>query len=249
MIKTVFLYYKNRNLQDENFHFHILIPFLWQEMYDLELIEKQSNKIIKGINQNIKDAVQLIVPIEKAIYNLEIKSKSFTSEKEDKKKLRIELLDFLKNNVAIKTDLRLDLYELIEFHETSEDLINELKSFHTDRKKELRYQREPLSFRAVGYNENFEKHSKVYQSLLAEENKHTPLNLERQKQAIKARGSSQNKSSYLESIFLILIIIGFLFIGLLLMILRGNYFLGFIFILISISIYSFNRNKFKINKS
>jgi len=172
MSHSVYLYYKNKNLEDESFQFTVQIPFLWQEMYDLELIENQENKILEGLsrNQNNADA-HLIIPVEKAVRNLEIKSKLFTSEKDDKKQLRIDFLNFINENVDKTSDFEIIFFELKDLYLSMEDLVNDVKSFHTDRKKELRYQREPVSFRAIGYNENFKSHSKIYQSLLEEEEK------------------------------------------------------------------------------
>lgn len=248
MTHPVYLYYKNRDLQDESFRFNIQIPFLWQEMYDLELIENQRYEVSNGLNQKENNsASQLIIPIEKAIQNIEKKSKSFTSEKDDKKKLRIEFLNFLKNNVAIGTDLQINFFELKEMYQSTEDLVDELKSFHLDRKKELRHQREPVSLRAIGYNENFEAHSTVYQFLLEEERKYSSINSERHKKALKSRNSPQTKAASLEKIFLWLIIIGSFVIGFLLMILSGNYLLGTLIIIVGFMAYFFNRTRIKFN--
>lgn len=249
MSHSVYLYYKNKKLEDESFQFTVQIPFLWQEMYDLDLIENQENKILEGLsrNQNNADA-HLIIPVEKAIRNLKIKSKLFTSEKDDKKKLRIDFLNFIKENVDKTSDFEINFFELKDLYVSLEDLMKDLKSFHTDRKKELRYQREPVSFRAIGYNENFKAHSKIYQSLLEEEEKNSSINWERHQKAIRKRTISQTKTDSLESVFLSLIIIGLISIGLLLMFIRYDYILGVLFIIIGILVYFFNRTKIKFKK-
>ena len=148
----------------------------------------------------------------------------------------------------IKHQILKSFFELKDLYVSLEDLMKDVKSFHTDRKKELRYQREPVSFRAIGYNENFKAHSKIYQSLLEEEEKNSSINWERHQKAIRKRTISQTKTDSLESVFLSLIIIGLISIGLLLMFIRYDYILGVLFIIIGILVYFFNRTKIKLKK-
>src|SRR5690625_5566545 len=156
MSHSVYLYYKNKNLEDESFQFTVQIPFLWQEMYDLELIENQENKILEGLsrNQNNADA-HLIIPVEKAVRNLEIKSKLFTSEKDDKKQLRIDFLNFINENVDKTSDFEIIFFELKDLYLSMEDLVNDVKSFHTDRKKKKSNKKKHVLLKKIDINENY----------------------------------------------------------------------------------------------
>src|SRR5690625_5572467 len=101
-------------------------------------------------NQNNADA-HLIIPVEKAVRNLEIKSKLFTSEKDDKKQLRIDFLNFINENVDKTSDFEIIFFELKDLYLSMEDLVNDVKSFHTDRKKELRSEEHTSELQSRGH--------------------------------------------------------------------------------------------------
>src|SRR5690625_7744296 len=93
-------------------------------------------------NQNNADA-HLIIPVEKAVRNLEIKSKLFTSEKDDKKQLRIDFLNFINENMYKTSDFEIIFFELMDSYLTFEDLLTEITIYINDHTNDFHKQIEP----------------------------------------------------------------------------------------------------------
>lgn len=253
MSNQVYLIYQNKDSKPAQFTFNTHIPFLWQELYDLKLIEAQEEKILKSLGSSGDSSESFLnIPIQTAIENLERKSKAFTSEKTQKKDLRIEFLNFLKENVLADTDLKINFSELKELYHEPQVLIDELKSFHTDRKKELRYQREKPSFRAIGHNEEFGAFSSVYQFFVEEDKVHNKINLERHQAILEKRNESKTEKNKLENLLLLMMPIGLFVGGFLFIVLRDEVRTGiFMFILgIATSYYCYwVRKKVNVNEN
>lgn len=213
MTNSIFLKYINLNQEQKSFQFHASIPFLWQEIYDLEFLETQENQFTEHINSR---ELNFSIPVEKAIENLKLKSQGFTHETERKKRLRLELIDFLSHHVKENTNLELDFTALLEFYHDSKKIYFDLKEFHLNKRKQLKYQKEKLSFRSIGYNDEFAAFSENYQYLIEETAVQKEINDSRHQAIIEKRNNPKNYNKTADYFFwlvfsIITFIIGILF--------------------------------------
>lgn len=211
MEKNVGLYYINDKNEIKHFEYSTILPFLWQETYSVELLEKQETIILEALQKGEK--VKLIVPIETAIQNLERKIKSISSETPRKKTLRKEFLDFLKKEVKTNSNLEISLEGLIDFYANPNELVKDLKEFHTNQKKRFAYQKEKVSFRSIGYNDDFLLFSSTYQFLMEETEIQSKINEERRLNLIQNKGLTKEMNQKADKLFLVIISVLLFFIG------------------------------------
>ena len=220
MSNQVFLYYRDNAYQLKSFQYSTMIPFLWQEVLSLELVQQQESRIEAAFEDN-EEAVnaKLIIPIAIAIQNLEKMERAISSENQRKKTLRTEFLNFLKNEVAEDTNLEIDFHELNQFYSQPKDILSELKEFQTDHKKRFKYQRENISFRSIGYNSDFERFSTVYQFLTNEAQIQSEINAGRHQDLIESKKLEKELNKKADFIFLVLMAVLLTISGLLLIVL------------------------------
>lgn len=203
MANSVYLFYRNTDYQLKNFEFNTIIPFLWQELLSVEILEKE-RKFTIDLNNSTKEISKIKIPKEIAINNLEIVTRSISNETSRKKKLREEFLSFIKKEVADDTDLEIEFQGLVEFEIEPNQIITDLIEFQRDHKKRFKYQKEKVSFRAIGYNPEFEEYSSVYQFLRDESEVQTEINSKRHQNLIDDKKLTQELNKKADYIFLFL---------------------------------------------
>ena len=206
MSNQVFLNYRDKSYQLKSFHYSTMLPFLWQEVLSIELIEQQESRIETAFEEKeeAKNA-KLIIPIEIAVSNLSKMERAISSESQRKKTLRTEFLNFLKNEVAEDTDLEIDFHELNQFYSHPKVIISELKEFQSDHKKRFKYQREKVSFRSIGYNADFEEFSTTYRLLVEESEVQTEINSSRHHDLIENKKLEKELNKKADFVFLVLV--------------------------------------------
>lgn len=206
MSNQVYLNYRDKAYQLKSFHYSTMLPFLWQEVLSIDLLEQQESRIETAFEEKeeAKNA-KLIIPIEIAISNLSKMERAISSESQRKKTLRTEFLNFLKNEVAENTDLEIDFSELIQFYSHPKDLLTELIEFQSDHKKRFKYQREKVSFRSIGYNTDFEEFSTAYRFLVEEFKVQTEINSGRQQDLIENKKLKKEIKKKADFVFLLLV--------------------------------------------
>lgn len=164
MANRTYLFYKSNKNDWGEFEYSSDIPSLWQELYTIEILEKQEDIIISAFGtEEDNNNSTLKIPIHIAIENLTNQIKTSQSDTEDKRQLRLDFLNFLEIEVAKKTNIEIAFEEISWFYETPKDFFQALKNFHL--KFPLNDQPEKVSFSSIGINDSFESYSIVYKRL------------------------------------------------------------------------------------
>lgn len=244
MSDSVYLYYRNNDYQLKKFTYNTIIPFLWQELLSVELLENETKQIPSEHSVSKDSSIHKIsIPIETGLKNLEIRIRSVSSETPTKKELRQEFFDFLKQEVAPNTFLEIDFEGLIALQGPSEKIISDLMEFQIDHKKRFKYQKEKVSFRSVGYNPEFESFSSIYSSIVQEDKIHEEVNSKRHQNLIDDKELKKELNKKADIIFLFSFSFLLAISGVLLYILTLYRFIGIIIIILSIGIALFTYGK------
>lgn len=246
MAAPVYLNYKNSDFKDAQFEFDTTVPFLWQELYDESLMEQQKDRILKGFAQNNPTDAQLRIPIAIGIQNLEKRTQNLTQESERKKKLRFEFLAFLQNQVAADTNLEIDLFGLTDLYAEPQTIYADLLEFQTSHKKRLKYQREKLSYRSIGYNPDFEAFSPTYQFMKEENQIFEQINDERHQAWLEKHKKPDSTKQTTDQLFLLAAGVILAISGVLLLLLKQNFKYGFGLLIIGLGLLYF-WNRYRIN--
>lgn len=230
---NVYLQYIDNRSENKYFSYATILPFFWQEIYSLELLERQEHCILNALEKSTeKKSPKFIVRIEEAIRNLEHKNQANSIEKNQNKTLRNEFIDFLKKEVKPNTNLEIQLENLLEVYGHPEKLVQDLKDFHTNQKKRIAYQKEKLSFRFIGYNEDFKSFSPTYRLLTEEYERNLIINKERRKALEKHKNSAEKINKKADFTFLLSALILILLMGVYLLFQTNLIAIGVFFLLI-----------------
>ncbi|WP_257670830.1 hypothetical protein [Parapedobacter tibetensis] len=176
MANRTYLYYQKKENEWYEFEYATIIPSLWQELYNIELIEAQKTQIIEAFTKNEEDDLEdeernanLKVTKEIAIENLKAIINLNLNESGDKKQLRIDFLKFIQFEIADTSIIELSFEEISWFYEQPQDIFIELEKFHIDAQTKTEYSTEKITFQTIGFNDDFKSYSSIYQKLIDEQ--------------------------------------------------------------------------------
>ncbi|GEM_PF-1695957 len=210
MANRTYLFYQDKENEWREFEYATIIPSLWQELYNIELIEGQKNQILeaftKSEDNDFKDEerkANLKVTKENAIEN--IQSKVNLNESDDKKQLRIEFIKFIQSEVLDNSTIELSIEEISWFYKQQKDIFIELKKFHTDIPTQKEFLTDEVTFQTIGFNNHFEPFSSVYQKINLEQKSINKKNEEKRQIVIEKAKQKERKSKLLDLITMSLI--------------------------------------------
>lgn len=210
MANRTYLFYQNKENEWREFEYATTIPSLWQELYNIELIEAQKNKIIEAFAKNEDNDVEdeernanLKVTKENAIENLQ--SKVNSNESDDKKQLRLEFIKFIQSEVLNNSTIELSIEEISWFYKHQEDIFKELEKFHTDTQTQKEFQTEKVTFQTIGFNNDFEPFSSIYKKISLEQKAINKKNDEKHQIVIEKVQRKERKSKFLDLVTMSLI--------------------------------------------
>ena len=133
MANRVYLTFKNKNNEEEELEAIGTLPQLWQELYDLELLNEQKSKLIESYITEGDNRVSLIIDKSIVLSNLQQRiNHNLAIETSTKKQLRKDFYNFLLNEVKDDEIICIDFEELSWFYNETEDFFSELELFHND---------------------------------------------------------------------------------------------------------------------
>ncbi|UUV22089.1 hypothetical protein [Paenimyroides aestuarii] len=209
MANRTYLFYQNKENEWREFEYATIIPSLWQELYNIELIEAQKNKIIEAFTKNEYNGedeerkANLKVTKENAIKNLQ--SKINLNESSDKKQLRLEFIKFIQSEVLNNSTIELSIEEISWFCNQQEDIFIELEKFHTDTQTQKEFHTEKVTFQTIGFNNDFEPFSSVYKKINLEQKAINKKNDEKHQIVIEQAQRKERKSKLFDLITMSLI--------------------------------------------
>jgi hypothetical protein len=218
MANRTYLYYQENRNEWGEFEYATIIPSLWQELYSIEQIKAQKTQIIETFVKNDEDDLEnekrnsnLKVSKEIAIENLKTKINLNLNESVGKKQLRIDFLKFIQLKIADNSIIELSLEEISWFYEQPQDFFIELEKFHTDTQTQTEYLTEKVSFQTIGFNNDFEPYSSIYQKLIVEQKAINEKNSERHLLKTEEAKRKERKSKILDLIAMAVIASGLTF--------------------------------------
>lgn len=212
MANRTYLFYQDKENEWREFEYATIIPSLWQELYNIELIEVQKNEVLeaftKSENNDFEDEerkANLKVTKENAIENIQSKVKLNLNESDDKKQLRIEFIKFIQSKVLDNSTIELSIEEISWFYKQQKDIFIELEKFHTNIQTQKEFQAEEVTFQTIGFNNDFEPFSRVYQKINLEQKSINKKNDEKRQIVIEKVKQKERKSKLLDLITMSLI--------------------------------------------
>ncbi len=229
MANRTYLTYQNKRKEIEQFQYTSIIPSLWIELTDINLIENQEQGLIKIFNEtnfekNDSVDISLKIPKNVAILNLSNKINQNLIENEDEKKLRIEFLKFIQTQVDEDSIIEISLLEIM-FLDEEPVIFQELKEIHKNQPN----QNKKISFQSIGFNDKFESFSSIYQNLNLEAKAINDII----KQKEKILKKKEKTAKYFDIILMTLIALTLSFLGIFGIIVKDETKLGIILLSLS----------------
>ena len=212
MANRTYLFYQNKESEWREFEYASIIPSLWQELYNIEIIKTQKNRIVEAFVKNEDNGLQdedrkinLKVTKECAIENLQSKINLSQNEDNDKKQLRLEFIKFIQSEVLNNSTIELSIEEISWFYEQQEEIFVELEKFHSDTQTQKEFQTEKATFQTIGFNNDFEPFSSIYQKINLEQKAINKKNDEKFQIIIEKAQRKERKSKLFDLITMSLI--------------------------------------------
>ncbi|MDM1059539.1 hypothetical protein [Myroides odoratimimus] len=221
MANRVYLTFKNKNNEEEELEAIGTLPQLWQELYDLELLNEQKSKLIESYITEGDNRVSLIIDKSIVLSNLQQRiNHNLAIETSTKKQLRKDFYNFLLNEVKDDEIICIDFEELSWFYNETEDFFSELELFHNDDEVYQRSSLEDSVYKIMGCTDTLKKYSDIYKQWSNDNKSIKQLYLEEYAKKLKR----EDRKEFFKNIFYLFLCLVFLVVGVLMLIKEPNQF-------------------------
>ncbi|MFM9402214.1 hypothetical protein ACKLNQ_09735 [Myroides odoratimimus] len=221
MANRVYLTFKNKNNEEEELEAIGTLPQLWQELYDLELLNEQKSKLIESYITEGDNRVSLINDKSIVLSNLQQRiNHNLAIETSTKKQLRKDFYNFLLNEVKDDEIICIDFEELSWFYNETEDFFSELELFHNDDEVYQRSSLEDSVYKIMGCTDTLKKYSDIYKQWSDDNKSIKQLYLEEYAKKLKR----EDRKEFFKNIFYLFLCLVFLVVGVLMLIKEPNQF-------------------------